>query len=69
MYRHVLELHRRRRGEPVEELMKASMQGRQDHLTLIETLGAEGQSLDDTDEEDPNVYNVRTLPRPGAAKS
>jgi hypothetical protein len=45
-------------GEPLEE----STMAWQDHLTIIETLGAEGQSSDETDEEDPNIYNVRTLP-------
>jgi hypothetical protein len=45
-------------GEPVEESTAAW----QDHLTIIETLGVEGQSSDDTDEEDPNIYNVRILP-------
>ena len=34
----------------------------QDHLRIIETLGAEGQSSDETDKEDPNMYNVRILP-------
>ena len=45
-------------GEPLEESTAAW----QDHLRIIETLGAEGQSSDETDEEDPNMYNVRTLP-------
>lgn len=34
----------------------------QDHFDVIETLGAEGQSSDETDEENPNTYNVRILP-------
>ena len=45
-------------GEPLEESTVAW----QDHLTIIETLGVEGQSSDETDEDDPNMYNVRTLP-------
>ncbi len=45
-------------GEPLEESTAAW----QDHLAIIETLGAEGQSSDETDEEDPNIYYVRTLP-------
>ena len=49
-------------GEPSEELLKESTVAWKDHLTVIETLGIEGQSSDETDEEDPNVYNVRILP-------
>lgn len=45
-------------GEPNDESTAAW----QDHLAIIETLGAEGQSSDDTDEEDVNVYKVRVLP-------
>jgi hypothetical protein len=42
-------------GEPVEEAWE-------DHLAVIETLGVEGQSSDNTDGEDPNIYSVRILP-------
>lgn len=45
-------------GEPIEESTPAW----QDHLDIVETLGVEGQSSDETDDEDPNVYNVRILP-------
>jgi hypothetical protein len=45
-----------------EGLLEESTAAWRDHLTVIETLGVEGQSSDETDEEDPNLYNVRTLP-------
>jgi len=45
-------------GEPIEELTPAW----KDHLDIVEMLGVEGQSSDETDEEDPNIYNIRILP-------
>lgn len=47
---------------PEEESIEDSTAAWQDHFTIIETLGVEGHSSDDTDEEHPNTYNVRVLP-------
>ena len=45
-------------GLPADEATEAW----NDHLELTETLGIEGQSSDETDEDNPNTYNVRILP-------
>jgi hypothetical protein len=45
-------------GQPADEATDAWNQ----HFEITEILGVEGQSSDETDEENPNVYNVRILP-------